>query len=152
MSESKPASVVIKGSRVDRSKYVNGIFQPTDEVCNGMPVYQKMGDPETWLEMVKTNAGTWRWYVKPTKERGAEKSTCFGYGMSNDVVLPQDCDGGMWHVHDSSAFVLEPDVTCDLIAPDSVSEDIQELVVTQRITFDMEKAALEEMVSVSCGL
>lgn len=76
---SKPASVIIKGSTVDRSKYVNGVFEPTDEVCNGMPVFQKMGDPDTWLEMVKTTTGSWRWYVKPTKERGPDKSTCFGY-------------------------------------------------------------------------
>lgn len=78
MRDSKPASVVIKGSIEDRSKYVNGVFEPTDEVCNGLPVYQKMGDPDTWLEMVKTNAGTWRWYVKPTKERGPDSSICFG--------------------------------------------------------------------------
>jgi tellurite resistance-related uncharacterized protein len=48
---------------VDRCKYVNGIFEPTDETCNDMPVYRKKGDPDTWLDMVKTNAGTWRWYA-----------------------------------------------------------------------------------------
>lgn len=78
MRNSKPASVIIKCSKVDRSKYVNGVFEPTDEVCNGMPVYQKMGDADTWLEMVKTVTGSWRWYVKPTRERGPDNTICFG--------------------------------------------------------------------------
>ncbi len=58
-----PGSIEIKGATVDRCKYVNGIFEPTDETCNDMPVYRRKGDPDTWLEMVKTNAGTWRWYI-----------------------------------------------------------------------------------------
>ena len=74
----RAGSIIVSGATVDRSKYVNGVFEPTDEVCNGMPVYQKKGEPDTWLEMVKCKSGGWRWYVKPTKERGADKSTCFG--------------------------------------------------------------------------
>ena len=63
---------------MERSDFVNGNFELTDETCNGMPVYQKKGEPDTWLEVVKTNAGSWRWYVKPTNARGAENSVCFG--------------------------------------------------------------------------
>jgi hypothetical protein len=59
--DSKPGSIIVKGATADRAKFLNGVFEPTDEVCNGMPVYQKKGDPGTWLEMVKTNAGCWRW-------------------------------------------------------------------------------------------
>jgi hypothetical protein len=126
---------------------VNGVFEPTDEISNGMPVYHKMGDPDTWMEMVKTTDNTWRWYIKPTKEKGPQNSICFGYGVSDEVVLPQDCDIKAWNVHDGSKFVLEPDVTCDLISPGSVSEFMQELVVTQRIAFDCEKMELEALVS-----
>jgi hypothetical protein len=40
---------------------LNGIFEPTSETCNGMTVYQKKGDIDTWLEVVKTATGSWRW-------------------------------------------------------------------------------------------
>ena len=51
------------GGTGNRAKFLNGTFELTDERCNGMPVYQKRGDPATWLEMVKVKAGGWRWYV-----------------------------------------------------------------------------------------
>lgn len=97
---------------MDRSKYVNGTFEPVDETCNGMPVYQKKGEPDTWLEMVKCKSGGWRWYVKPTKERGPDISVCFGYGHSDDIVLPENCTFGQWTVYDSNRFVVEEEVTC----------------------------------------
>jgi len=68
------------------------------------------------------------------------------YGSSEDVVLPQDCDGGVWYVHDAINFVNEPDITCELVSPNSVSEFIQELVVTQRIAADMKAEALHALV------
>ena len=53
-------SLVIQGATADRAKFLNGIFEPTSELCNGMPVYRKKGEPGIWLEMVKTASG-WRW-------------------------------------------------------------------------------------------
>ena len=114
---SKPGSIEIKGAVVDRSKYVNGIFEPTDETSNGMPIYLKKGDPDTCLEMVKSADGMWRWYVKPISEKGPDKSVCFGYGTTTDVVLPQDCKEAGWYVYDDTAFVREVGVTCTLIEP-----------------------------------
>lgn len=138
--------MIFTASRDDVFNYLHGVFEPTDDICNGMPVYQKMGDPDTWMEMVKTPAGKWRWYVKPTHERGPCNSVCFAYGTSDEVVLPQDCDAGSWNVHDGNTFVPQPEVSCDLTAPNSVSEFIQELVVTQRIAFDTEKMELAALV------
>ena len=71
------------------------------------------------------------------------------YGTSDDVVLPQDCDQGLWCVHDASKFVKEAAVTCALVTPNSVSEFIQELVVTQRIAADIEKESLAALVGSS---
>jgi hypothetical protein len=129
----KPGAVEIKGAIVDRSKFVNGIFEPTDETCNGMPVYRKKGDPDTWLEMVKTASGTWRWYVKPTKERGPDKSICFGYGTSDDVVLPQNCKKECWYVYDNTAFVKEVQVTCELVQGSSLPQHLQDMAEEGRI-------------------
>lgn len=73
-----PGSITIAGSTFQRSNFVNGIFELTTEMCNGKPVYKKRGDGSVWLEVVKTAAGTWRWYVKPTSARGPENSVCYG--------------------------------------------------------------------------
>jgi hypothetical protein len=82
-----------------------------------MPVYRRKGDSDTWLEMVKTNAGTWRWYVKPTKEKGPGSSICFGYGASKDIVFPQNCDEGGWYCYDDKKFQNEKTITCTLCDP-----------------------------------
>lgn len=107
-----PGSVTIAGATVDRSKFVNGNFELTDELCNDKPVYRKKGDSTTWLEAVKTNAGTWRWYVKPTSARGPDSSVCFGYGTCETLKDPHECES--WYVYDDSKFVLETGVTCVL--------------------------------------
>ena len=116
MRPPKPGSIIIEGATVNRnrSKFVNGTFEPTDEICNGMPVYSKKGDPETWLEMVEYKSGGWRWYVKPTIERGPCSTICFGYGHSNGIVLPHDCTAAQWSVYDGKEFVIESQITCKL--------------------------------------
>jgi hypothetical protein len=46
---------------------INGVYEPTDEICGGWPVYRKKDDAEKWLEyIVATN----EWYVKPTADKG----------------------------------------------------------------------------------
>lgn len=102
---------------------MNGIFEPTDETCNGLPVYQRKGDPDTWMEMVRTNIGTWRWYIKPTKEKGPESSICFGYGSSTDIVFPQDCECGGWLCYDDTKFENEKSIICSLCYPDQPLPD-----------------------------
>ena len=124
LRESKPGAIEIRGATVDRSRYMNGVFEPTSEVCNDMPVYQKKGDPDTWLEMVKTTTGTWRWYIKPTKEKGPDKTVCFGYGSSEDIVLPHECDKMGWYCYDNKNFVVEEGVTCTLVIPGSLPANI----------------------------
>ena len=120
MRDAKEGSLLIEGATANRAKYLNGVFEPTKETCNGMTVYQKKGEPDTWLEVVKTNAGSWRWYVKPTKERGADKSVCFGYGVSQSKGFPQHCRAGEWCCHDSDEFVVEPTITCTIFDPKEV--------------------------------
>ena len=73
-------------------------------------MYRKRGDATTWLEAVKTNTNTWRWYVKPTSARGPDSSVCFGYGNCPTLKDPHECDD--WYVYDNVKFVLEPGVTC----------------------------------------
>ena len=146
----KAGSIIISGATVDRSKYVNGVFEPTDETCNGMPVYQKKGEPDTWLEMVKCKSGGWRWYVKPTKEKGSDKSVCFGYGHHDDIVLPNNCTAANWSVYDGSKFVIEAQVTC-VVDPDvpPLPDKFANLVEERNEMYQVEIRALDEEVNTS---
>ena len=120
--EPRKGAILIEGATVDRAKYVNGVFEPTAETCNGMPVYQKKGEPDIWLEVVKTEGGYWRWYVKPTNERGPESSVCFGYGHSHSKGFPQHCEPGEWCCYDGSKFVVEHSITCIIFDPKEVEK------------------------------
>lgn len=137
-----PGSITITGATVDRSKFVNGNFELTDEICNDKPVYRKRGDATTWLEAVSTTTGTWRWYVKPTSARGPDKSVCFGYGTCETLKDPHECD--TWYVYDDSKFVVEETVTCvqePLYTADngiSNSSVVEERNISQVIDFDFE--------------
>ena len=45
----------------------SGIYDPTDEVCNSWPVYQKRGDSNKWLEFFNQSN---KWYIKATNDKG----------------------------------------------------------------------------------
>ena len=48
--------VDIRGTFGPSASSINGIYEPTPEVCGGWPVYRKQGDPDKWLEyIVATN-------------------------------------------------------------------------------------------------
>jgi hypothetical protein len=106
-----------------------------------MPVYQKKGEPDTWLEMVKCKSGGWRWYIKPTKERGPDTSVCFGYGHHDDIVFPNNCTAANWSVYDGSKFVIESQVTC-VSDPNVPSLPDKYLVLLQQ-KIDLYKAEME---------
>jgi hypothetical protein len=90
-------------------------------------------------------------YVKPTEEKGPDNSVCFGFGTSDDIVLPQDCIRSGWYVYDGLDFVVEPQVTCELVATDRfIPENIQAMVVNKRMLLDLEKMAIQEEVYTFC--
>ena len=94
---------------------MNGTFEPTDEVQNDMPVYQMKEDDDIWLELVHGTPG-WRWYIKPTKEKGPTNNVCFAYKnvAQTNVNLPQNCTENGWNVYGGSAFAVQDSVTCVL--------------------------------------
>jgi len=57
----------IRGAKGLNAETINGIYEPTDEICSGWPVYRKRGDPNKWLEFF---AATNKWYVKATTDKG----------------------------------------------------------------------------------
>lgn len=49
-------SVDVRGAYGPSATSINGVYEPTSEVCGGWPVYRKQGDPDKWLEyIVATN-------------------------------------------------------------------------------------------------
>lgn len=100
--------VDIRGARGPSASSINGIYEPTDEICGGWPVYRKKGDNEKWLEH---HAATNEWYVKPTADRNrAEGWMCLA---SDPPCRPEQCrgvcevwNGERWTVADS-VTVLE---------------------------------------------
>jgi hypothetical protein len=128
---------------------VNGIFEPTEEVYNDMPVYRKRGDEGTWLELVSGATGHMRWYVKPTANRGAS-SVCFGYLEQDktNLLLPHDVGEQKWTIYDGAAFVHQDGVTSALRDPHlPIPEAMLELLNTRRATLAEAHALKCAMVS-----
>lgn len=148
-SSSVNGSVIITGAtggEGNRAKYVNGTFELTTGVCNGMPVYRKKGDHDTWLEMVKTKSGLWRWYIKPTKEKGPDSSVCYGYGVSSDIVFPHECDPQNWYCHDGTGFKVQPSITATLFPGACMTESALKLKSNRAKEWATEKAGLQAEV------
>mmetsp|Transcript_4392 Transcript_4392/g.8155 ORF Transcript_4392/g.8155 Transcript_4392/m.8155 type:complete len:1152 (-) Transcript_4392:2470-5925(-) len=145
-----PGSVVVKGATGSRGNRVNGIFEPTDEVYNDMPVYRKKGDSGTWLELVTGNTGNLRWYVKPTANRGSS-SVCFGYldQEKKNLLLPHDCGAMQWHVYDGSAFTIQKDVTSSLVDPETpIPEAMIVMLEAKREAFAIAIAEKEALMAI----
>lgn len=70
----------IAGATGGMKARVNGTFEIGDDMQNGLPVYVKVGDADTVIDLVKGISG-WRWYIKQLKDKGPESSTCFAYAQ-----------------------------------------------------------------------
>jgi hypothetical protein len=97
--------VDIRGAHGPSATSINGVYEPTNEVCGGWPVYRKQGDPDKWLEyIVATN----EWYVKPTADRGrAEGWMC----LASDPPTRPELSRGTCEVWDGDRWTLQSCVT-----------------------------------------
>jgi hypothetical protein len=131
------------GATGQYAEKVNGTFEPTKETQNGFPVYKKKGDDGFWIEAVKGSSG-WRWYLKPTANKGPDSSVCFAYLSFNaeTVALPADV-GGKWHVHCKEGFVAQ-DVA--VIAVGGSSERVMNsFIAAKKKIVDEDRVAKEEV-------
>ena len=98
-------NVRITGATGPAADDVNGVYKPTEEMCDNATVYVKVGDDDKWLEY---NASDKQWRVKLTRYKGT-----YNFWASCDVIgkcLPQDCPVGKWQVHDGT-WESQPAVT-----------------------------------------
>jgi hypothetical protein len=97
--------VDIRGSFGPSASSINGIYEPTNEVSGGWPVYRKQGDPDKWLEYI---VATGEWYVKPTADRGrAEGWMCLA---ADPGCRPELCRGTC-EVWDGERWTIQSTVT-----------------------------------------
>ena len=59
--------VQIGGATGRGAAYINGFYEPTDEIVGRISVYRKVGDTNVWIEY---NEPSGIWYVKSTSSRG----------------------------------------------------------------------------------
>ena len=98
-------SVDIRGAVGPSASSINGVYDPTDEICGGWPVYQKRGDTEKWLEH---HAATNEWYVKPTADRNrAEGWMC----LSSDPPSRPEVSKGLCEVWNGERWTRADNVT-----------------------------------------
>jgi hypothetical protein len=60
-------SVLIRGATGPNSSTINGIFDPTNTLHDGVPVYQKRSDWDKWMEY---NKNVKKWLVKCSQDKG----------------------------------------------------------------------------------
>ena len=98
-------SVDIRGAVGPSASSINGVYDPTDEICGGWPVYQKRGDSEKWLEH---HAATNEWYVKPTADRNrAEGWMC----LASDPPTRPELSRGLCEVWNGERWTRADSVT-----------------------------------------
>ena len=67
VQNSGAVSIDIRGAKGPNAVTINGVYEPTDEVCSNWPVYRKRGDPTKWLEFFSASN---KWYIKATGDKG----------------------------------------------------------------------------------
>ena len=72
---------------VENQARINGIFEPTSEVCDGRPVYAMRGNSNSILEF---SGKTSSWQIKKRSDKG--KNTGWAYCKANAMLCPDNLD------------------------------------------------------------
>jgi len=117
-------AVRISGATGDNAWRVNGVYEVTDEVSGGMPVYKKQGG-DMWLEYHVSNG---RWMSRSTLYKGQANDACLAHVHCDVGVLPDKAPRGAWHVWVNNAFEAQASV---VVTPMSAAEVAAEAAALQ---------------------
>ena len=96
----KPGSVLLSGATGSNADKINGIFEPTSETCDNLPVYKKKDTKEEiWLEF---NKGLSYWFIRSTSNRGTNVG--WSYCAVSLPCLPQGCPASKWQIYNGKEF------------------------------------------------
>ena len=124
-------SVAIDNATGCHAKDVNGVYEPTLELCGGLPVYQKKGNGDMWLEYHESN-----WRIRQINYRGMAYGEN-AYISAERACLPQDCYAGAWFVEMiNNVFESAPLVTVTLLS--APSSDMEAIVERAQQAYDAE--------------
>ena len=124
----EPGSIVIQGATGINADIVNGIYELTTEVSDGLPVLQKKDNHGIRLEYFE-----YRWWILLRSTFGhagrREGSIQYAYIDAGYPCLPQSCEVGMWRPDmgvGGGGWIIVPSLTVTLLSP--LPSDVQDIV------------------------
>jgi len=117
-------AVRISGATGINAGFVNGLYEVTDEVSGGMPVYKKQ-EAEMWLEY---HASTSRWLSRPTTSKGQERNDSHASVDCDSGVLPDEAPIGAWKVGNGFSFSAQESI---IVSPMSAADVAAEKTAVQ---------------------
>lgn len=95
-----PKPLEVKGGSGSTADYVAGIYDPTNEICDGWVRYRKRTDPDSWMEYM---ASQQQWHIKPTSSKGQTNA----WVMAKTPLLDPSLFEGAWAVYNGTSFVSD---------------------------------------------
>jgi hypothetical protein len=104
-------AVLFAGATGAKADLINGTYDPVD-VYNGKVLFQKRGDPATWLRWDRCRAN---WIVSSAADKDDNNSA--GWCYCTDLALDDPRHAKTWRVHDGSAWSAQATVACVSMIP-----------------------------------
>ena len=98
------ATVEISHATGPKAPRCNGLFACTGEVYNDRPLFRKVGDPDTWLRIIKNSS----WQVTDTENKVANNFRGFCCSVESGLLHPTLAQ--QWKVHDGSKWEMQAQV------------------------------------------
>ena len=116
-------NVRITGAVGAKHAIINGVYKPTEELCDNATDYVRVDDTNRWLEY---NSSIKQWQVKSTA--GKFTSSCYAYCTVSAKCPPQDCPEGEWVVSIvADEWVSQPAVAISVVTQQEAEAHLAEV-------------------------
>jgi hypothetical protein len=95
-SEYRSSPVLIGGVVGKKANVLNGVYEPTRQLHNGKPLFQKQGDPDKWLRFDVKKL----WLFCATANKDANNSVSWCHSVETDIEHPTKVKN--WTIYDRS--------------------------------------------------